>query len=224
MMRALLWISLLAPGLALASPRQDGAAVARAVRLAAVMLAPPDAGIVLGPVTGAGAMAACQAPLTVSLSGIAPYEQAAVHCATPGWTLYVSVTIRATAQVEVAARPIFAGQILGPQDFALARLPVADFAGRAVFYDGATLLGAQATMALPAGMLFSTDAIEQPVAIKAGETATVSVLAGGVQVSVTAEADQTGRIGETILFTNPTSGRRFTALVTADGPVLRLQP
>jgi hypothetical protein len=37
-------------------------------------------------------------------------------------------------------------------------------------------------------------------------------------------ADEPGRVGDTILLTNPGSGKRFTAVVTANGPVVVLQP
>jgi flagella basal body P-ring formation protein FlgA len=59
--------------------------------------------------------------------------------------------------------------------------------------------------------------------VKAGQTVTVDVISGGVTISIDAMADETGRVGDTILLTNPTSGRRFSALVTASGPVVRLQ-
>ncbi len=46
-------------------------------------------------------MQACTAPLAVNISGVAPYEQAAVHCPAPGWTLYVSVTVAQSEAVVV---------------------------------------------------------------------------------------------------------------------------
>ncbi|MDD2704970.1 MAG: flagella basal body P-ring formation protein FlgA, partial [Acidocella sp.] len=59
--------------------------------------------------------------------------------------------------------------------------------------------------------------------VKAGQTIAVQVLSGGVILSVNAVADQSGRIGDTILLTNPSSGRHFSAQVTANGPVVQLQ-
>ncbi len=85
----------------------------------------------LGPVTGAQYMQACTGNLSVSITGIEPYEQAAVRCPSPNWTLYVTVTVAATEEVEVAARPIAAGQALSAGDVTLRREPVALFAGRA---------------------------------------------------------------------------------------------
>jgi flagella basal body P-ring formation protein FlgA len=74
-----------------------------------------------------------------------------------------------------------------------------------------------------AGGLIPAADLVQPVIVKAGQTVTVEVVSGNVDVSITAVADETGRIGDTILLTNPASGRRFTATCTAAGPVVRLQ-
>ena len=220
--RALLAAAIAAsPALALAGESQD--IVAANVRAAAVALAPPGAAISLGPVTGAQYMQPCTAPLTVSMSGNAPYEQAAVHCLSPAWTLYVSVTVAQSEAVVVAARPVAAGQVLAPADVQLAMLPVQQFAGRLVFFDPAQLVGAVASMSLAAGVPITQDDVQEPVMVTAGQTVSVQVISGGVLLSLDATADETGRIGDTILFTNPASGRRFTAEVTANGPEVRLQ-
>ena len=207
-----------------AAAPQSQQAVAQAIAHAAQAIAPPNAGITLGPVAGAQYMQACTAPLSVSISGTAPYEQAAAHCPAPVWTLYVTVTVAQTESVVVAARPIAAGQTLAPADIALAREPVSLYAGRQVYYDPAQLLGASAIMSVSAGSILNPADIAEPVMVKAGQTVSVQVVSGGVQLSLDAVADETGRIGDTILFTNPSSGRRFSAQITAGGPVLQLAP
>jgi len=146
-----------------------------------------------------------------------------VHCLAPAWTLYVTLTVAQTENIVVAARPIVAGQVLGPGDVMLATEPVAAYAGRQIFYDPAQLLGANALMSFAAGTILCADNIAEPIVVKAGQTVTVTVISGAVQVSVTAVSDETGRIGDTILLTNPSSGRRFTATVTQSGPVVQLQ-
>jgi flagella basal body P-ring formation protein FlgA len=78
-------------------------------------------------------------------------------------------------------------------------------------------------MSLAAGAILVAQDITEPVVVKAGETVTVQVINGGVTISLNAVADETGRIGDTILLTNPSSGRRFSAQVTANGPIVRLQ-
>jgi len=214
--------ALLAAPAAAGTP-ESAQAVASAVTQAAQAITPPDATLSLGSVAGAQYMQSCTVPLTVSLSGIAPYEQAAAHCAAPVWTLYVTVTVAQTASVVVAARPVTAGQTLGPADVTLAREPVAQYAGRQIFYDPAQLIGASATLSLAAGTILTASAIAEPVVVKAGQIVAVQVVSGGVDISINALADEDGRIGDTILLTNPSSGRRFSATVTATGPVLQLQ-
>jgi flagella basal body P-ring formation protein FlgA len=211
----------LLPAAAMAAENPDE--VASAVRQAATALAPAGADISLGPVAGANVMPACTAPLSVSLGGNAPYEQATVRCPSPGWTLYVTVTVAQRENIVVAARPITAGQTLGPDDLKLAELPVQQFAGRQVYFDPAQLIGAQADFSLATGVPLTTDAVQAPIMVKAGQTVTVNVTSGGVEISLDATAEQTGRIGDTILLTNPSTGRRFSAQVTAGGVQLILQ-
>jgi flagella basal body P-ring formation protein FlgA len=230
-LRRLALIAVLAavPGLAQAAQSagqgvgESTDAVAAAVRQAAQALAPSGASVSLGPVTGAQYMQACTTPLAIGMSGNAPYEQAAVRCAAPSWTLYVTVTVAQSEAVVVAARPLTAGQTLTQDDLKLATLPVQQFAGRQIYFDPAQLFGAQADMSLAAGQPLTSDAVQAPVMVKAGQTVAVNVVSGGVQLSLDATAEQTGRIGDTILLTNPSTGRRFTAQVTAAGVELVLQ-
>jgi flagella basal body P-ring formation protein FlgA len=79
-------------------------------------------------------------------------------------------------------------------------------------------------MNLPAGAIVTGNDVQAPLVVKAGETVTVNVQSGGVDVAIDAVADEPGRVGDTILLTNPGSGKRFTAVVTANGPVVVLQP
>ncbi len=211
------------PAAAAAAP-QSPQAVAQAITRAAQAIAPAGASLTLDPVAGAQYMQSCTAPLSVSISGTAPYEQAAAHCPAPVWTLYVTVTVAQSENVVIAARPIAAGQTLAQGDITLAREPVSLYAGRQAYYDPAQLLGASAVMSVPAGSILNPADIAEPVIVKAGQTVSVQVISGGVQLSLDAVAAETGRIGDTILFTNPSSGRRFSAQITAGGPVLQLQP
>jgi flagella basal body P-ring formation protein FlgA len=196
--------------------------VAAVVSEAAAQVVPPGAGVVLGPVGGAAVMARCPGVLTAVVTGVAPYEQASVRCAALGWTLFVSLTVTQSAQVVVAARPIAAGQKVGPADVELRAEDVSAYAGRQVFYTVADVLGADPVMNVPAGMILTGDAVETPVLVKAGQTITVQVRSGGAEISINAVADETGRVGDEVMFTNPATGKRFEALLTPAGPVLQL--
>ena len=111
-------------------------------------MAPTGATITLGPVMGVRYMRACTTPLAVTITGVAPYEQAATHCNSPTWTLYVTVTIDAHMAVVVAARPIAAGETLERDDLALRDEPISLYAGRSVFYHSEDAVGGMAVMCL----------------------------------------------------------------------------
>ncbi len=218
-----LWLALSAPLFAAPPPAPESqAAVAAAIRVAARAATPPDAAIAIGPITGAAYMPSCSAPLAVTISGIAPFEQAAVQCPAPGWTLYVALQVSLSRMVVVAAHPLAAGQPLGAADLALARMPVASFAGRQVFTDIPALIGATPLLGIAAGGVITAAQIDEPIVIRAGQSAIVQVVSGSVNLAITATADANGRLGDMVLFTNPASGRHFSALITANGPVVNL--
>lgn len=205
-----------------ATTMQDPQDVIHAVQQAAQSLAPAGAQVSVGTASGAAYMPACTVPLSVSIGGAAPYEQATVQCSAPLWTLYVQVTIEQSEDVVVAAKPLTAGQTITSDDLMLRRLPVQNFAGRQIFTDPTEIEGDQLMMSLSAGSLLTQNILQSPLIVKAGQMVTVHVYSGTVMLSMDAIADQDGRIGDTIMFTNPSSGRRFTAEVTAQGIELHL--
>lgn len=205
-----------------AKTMQNPQEVAQAVYQAAQNLVPTGAHLSVGTVQGARYMPACTAPLSVSLSGAAPYEQATVQCPAPRWTLYVPVTVEQSEDVVVAARPLTAGQILTSDDLMLKRLPIQAFAGRQIFTKPAELVGDSVLMSLSAGMMINQNIVQSPLIVKAGQMVSVHVYSGGVELSLDAIAEQDGHIGQTILLSNPLSHRRFSAEVTATGVDLYL--
>jgi flagella basal body P-ring formation protein FlgA len=200
---------------------QPESAIATAITMA-LGAQPAGTSITLGSTAGAAAMPACTGTLNALLTGTPPYEQAAVTCPAPFWTLYVTVTLMTHASVAVATRPIAAGATITPDDIALQPEPVSLYAGRQVFYDTAALPGATALMSLPAGAILTTASIAPPVIIRAGQSVAVAINIGNITVSLTATALQQGRIGDTITLTNPSTGKHFSALVTPTGPVVNL--
>ena len=199
---------------------QDPNAVANAIRQALVNTG--NSSVTLGPVEGAAFMQSCTQKLAVSITGLAPFEEAAVHCAAPLWTLFVAVTVSEHAIIAVTARVVAAGQTLQSADIQMQSEPVSLYAGRQIFYTAEGLTGATAMMNLPAGTILTTGNIAQPVIVRAGQAVAVNIISGNVQVSLTAIATQAGRVGDTILLTNPNTGKRFPALVTPTGPVVNL--
>jgi flagella basal body P-ring formation protein FlgA len=204
--------------------QQDPAPVAAAIRQAATAMAPANATVTLGPVMGARYMLTCSTPLAVTITGTLPYEQAAAHCGAPSWTLYVTVTIDAHMAVVVAARPISAGQTLQSGDLVLQDEPVSLYAGRSVFYHPEDAVGGMAVMSLPLGAILTSSTVQQPVVVQSGQTIMVTAQSGGVDISITGTAEESGRVGDTIIVTNPSSGKRFPAVVTRSGVLVQLEP
>ncbi|MDE8345197.1 MAG: flagellar basal body P-ring formation chaperone FlgA [Acidocella sp.] len=218
-----LWLALAPSSRAAPKPKPEAqAAVVAAIRMAVRAAIPADATITVAPVPGAAYMPLCPVALAVSISGVAPFEQATVRCPALGWTVYGAVTVSLSQMAVVAAHPLTAGQKLAAPDVTLARIPVASIAGRQIFTDPAALLGATPLLGLATGDLITSAQIEEPVIVRAGQSAIVQVVSGSVSLAITATADATGRLGDQVLFTNPASGRRFSALITASGPVVDL--
>ncbi len=214
--------ALIAP-CALAAGGERPEDVAAAVRAAAQGTIPPGAELTLGDVSAAAKMAACSAPLAVSLMGAAPQMEAVARCPSPGWVYYVPLSVAQTRQMVVAARPLAAGTVLGAGDVALVTAPSGGAGGQAGFDNPAAVAGMAAAMPIAAGAMISPGQLVAPVVVKAGQSVVVAVRDQGVEVTVMAVADEPGRLGQMMLLTNPGSGRRFSALVTADGPLVDLQ-
>lgn len=207
---------------AAAGTTQNPQDVTRAVEQAAQTLLPPGGQMSVGTVNAARYMPACTTPLHVNIGGIAPYEQATVQCTLPRWTLYVQLTIDQSEDIIVAATQLAAGQTITSNDLMLRHLPVQDFAGRQVYTTPVQLEGDQIMMSVSAGTIITQNIVQPPLIVKAGQMVTVSIYSGDVTLSLDAVADQDGRVGDTIFLTNPSSGRRFTAEVTAQGIELHL--
>jgi len=196
--------------------------ITAAVQQAVADTAPANAAITLGSVAGAQYMPACQGLLSVTVSGMEPYLQAAVQCPSPNWTLYVSVTVDSRMAIVVAARTIAGGQVISMDDLMLQEEPLSLYAGRQIYYHPEDVAGATAILSLPRGAILTNTVIQQPIVVQAGQTISVDVHAGAVDVTLDATAEQAGRIGDSITVFNPTTGKRFQATITPGGAVVQL--
>ncbi|MBW4024877.1 MAG: flagellar basal body P-ring formation protein FlgA [Proteobacteria bacterium] len=203
---------------------EDPSDVSAAIRQAAATTAPANAEITLGPAMGARYMPVCRRPLAVTVTGSEPYEQATAHCAAPSWTLYVTVTVDARMPVVVMAKPLAAGDTLRSDDLTLRQEPVSLYAGRQVYYHIDDAVGATAILSLSVGTILTQSNMEQPLMVQAGQSITVDAESGGVDIAITGTAQQSGRLGDTIMIANPSSGKRFPATVTRSGARVQLGP
>jgi flagella basal body P-ring formation protein FlgA len=152
------------------------------------------------------------------------------RCAQPVWQHFVMVQIKtgigaqlATAtqtntvvkQVWVSTQPIKRGSMVLPGMFKTTEISVPAHETRFVS-DERELLNTELLRDLPVNTPVKTQDLKQAAMVKRGQQVVVSVggEGKGFLITVKAEAQQDGLLGEQIRLKNPESGRSLTAVVT----------
>jgi flagella basal body P-ring formation protein FlgA len=158
----------------------------------------------------------CAEPLRASL----PYAHAGrsrvtveVACATPNpWRLFVPVALQAFGPVVVAARPLPRDTVLAAADMRIEEREIGQLS-RGHIGELTHAVGLKLRRALPAGAAITPSVVATPVAIKRGQTVTVTAASKLISVAMTGTALEDGYLGEIIDITNDSSGRRVQAIV-----------
>jgi flagella basal body P-ring formation protein FlgA len=79
--------------------------------------------------------------------------------------------------------------------------------------------GARAVVDIPAGQVLQKQMIVPAPLVRGGETVTITVRSGGLQVQTQGVASQPGRLGDVIRVVNAGSGRRLSARVVGPASV-----
>lgn len=79
--------------------------------------------------------------------------------------------------------------------------------------------GLRPVRTIRAGQLLFARMLAAPPEVERGETVEVSVESGAAELAFEAQAEASGRAGDTIAVRNPANGRRFSAQVVAKGKV-----
>jgi len=124
---------------------------------------------------------------------------------------YVSATVSVRRKVVTAARPLAAGETIGPADVQLAEYD--DDGSIDVMTDPELAMGQQVKRIIQAGAAVSSANLISPVLVKRGQN--VWVQCGPVRLAVRAMAS--GRKGDSVALENVQSKRRFWAVVTGPG-------
>lgn len=164
-------------------------------------------------------MTPCQAPLKMNLYGQGTYRNMRVSCPDQGWQLYVPVTLTSLARIAVAAHDLSAGTPLTASDLKLVRSSAGQGDSHQIAHSLKTALGKTLIVPVSAGTPIRLSSLAQPVRIHAGQQVTVHVGSDAVSVEATAIALQQGRVGQSILVKNPSSGKRYRVEVTSHGVV-----
>lgn len=164
-------------------------------------------------------VAPCTVPLQAQVT-TATAEQATVQvgCTQPAWQLYVPVRAQGSAQVLVLARPLAAGERVGAEDIRAEPRARASL-GYGALTDQAMVVGRQTRRALPAGRVLTPGDVLTPPMIRRGDTVTLVVDRGPVQIRMPGTALSDGTEGARIGVRNSRSGHRVEGIVRDEGRV-----
>ena len=131
----------------------------------------------------------------------------------PVWArlkLSVPVTWAMATEFLKANVPIRAGQIVMQTGDAFPEF-------RSTAQSAAALEGMLPRRSIQAGTPVWDDSVEKPPEVGKGDRVAVTVLSGRARMTFDAEAQSSGRVGESIYFKNPESGKLFRARVSGRG-------
>ncbi len=154
-------------------------------------------------------------------SGAKAFGNTSVGVRCPGsrpWTVYQSANVRVYQPVLVASRSLPKGTVLSPADLKAERRDLTTLAGG---YETVSdnLLGKQLRQALPAGTVVSPQAVKALPLIRQGETVTLLIRQGGMEVRSSGVALSDAESGQRLRVRNETSKRVVEGTATASRQV-----
>lgn len=160
----------------------------------------------------------CQAQLEAFLPGGAKLvgnTSVGVRCPNPRWTVYQRASVRIFDRVLVANHHLAKGTVLSAADLRAERHELSVLPGG---YETAPerLIGKQLRRALPAGAVIPPQAVKAAPLIKQGETVTLVIRQGGMEVSSSGTALSDAAPGERLRVRNEASRRVVEGTVTAN--------
>jgi len=122
-------------------------------------------------------------------------------------TTRAKVVVRLFRDHIVLVRPLSRKDILTPQHVERRRVDITDLSGMEIA-DEQQVIGLAAKRELPIGTLISIRDFDQPVVVERGSLNRIIVINNEVKVNIAgAQALQPGKVGDTILFSNPINGQ-----------------
>lgn len=157
----------------------------------------------------------CQLPLQAHSVTAGTVE---VSCADiSGWRLFVPVKLRRLQPVVILARAMNAGETLGADALTLETRDISGINGALV--DVNTAIGHSLRHAMAAGSVLSSKVLISPRLIRRGDTVTLVVNSGGIEVRALGRALGEAGAGERINVENSGSRRTLQGLVRKNGEV-----
>ncbi len=142
----------------------------------------------------------------------------AIYDGRQGMSIWAKVRITVEARCLVAAQAIPWGALIRSEQVregAAGRFPFS----AAALDSPQQVVGMIARRNIAAGQIIRASALEKPREVNQGDYIRVKVVDGLALISFEAVAGSSGRIGDTVVVHNPSSGRNFRAVVEGQGQV-----
>ena len=172
-------------------------------------------------------LAACDEPLIAALrpgARIGPRTVVAVSCeGSRPWRLFVPVEVTVRSQVWTARHPLPRGHLLTAEDLIADERDVSRMNSGYVS-DVEMLIGQRLRNSVLAGRALTLQLVEADKLIRRGQSVTLSVNAGGIDIRMTGTALMDGAMGQRIRVENVNSGRVVEGIVRSREVVEVLVP
>ena len=202
-------------------PRQDQGAIRQAVeqflRIQSAGL-PGDVDIAVGAVDNRLNLAQCPTPEAFLPNGSRLWGKTTVgvRCTVPvAWTIYVTATVRVTADYVAVAAPLAQGQQIGPQDLTTMKGDLTTLPS-GIITDASQAIGRTAAVSLQAGAPLRRDMLKQQQAVQQGQVVKLISSGPGFKVSTEGRALANGSEGQLIQARTP-AGQVVSGIAKAGG-------
>jgi flagella basal body P-ring formation protein FlgA len=133
----------------------------------------------------------------------------------PVWSVFVQASIRVSADMLVANRPLAQNTVLSANDFSLQN---GELGQPGILIDPAQAIGKTLKFAIGAGQVLRQDMLRAPFVVTQGQTTEVRVRSEGFSVRSSGQALNNGAEGQTVQV-RMASGQVVSGTVATDGSV-----
>ncbi len=179
---------------------------------------PGKVSIQIGEIDPRVTLRACAAPEAYTPAGAQQIGKTSigVRCnEKPGWSIFVQATIRVSATLLVANRPLAQNSVLGSGDFSLQS---GELGQPGILTDPAQAIGKTLKFGIGAGQVLRQDMLRAPFVVTQGQTTQVRVNSTGFSVRSAGQALNSGAEGQAVQV-RMASGQVISGIAAADGCV-----
>lgn len=169
----------------------------------------------IGPTSAVNSVKACRQRPQVQFYGNGTHRNARVSCPGRGWQFYIPITMEEMHSIVIAAHDLRAGKALKHSDLKI--VSESDSQGSDLAHSVKSVIGETLKAPISRGTPISLRSLQGATRVHSGQNVTVRVQSGNVEIKTTAVALQNGRVGQSILVKNPSSGKRYRVTVSSTG-------